>query len=203
MFSADRCTVRRNRWPGTTKAIACIVQQKGEATMSKPFVYIFFLALAIICLSCAGSIGTAPTPVPGNFTAVVFSDLHFNPFYDTARFNSDPSLCTTLADEDVSQWAGFFQASAVTTASAWGSDTNYPLLTLALSSIQQNVGTSPLILFTGDLIRHNLPGLFYQYCEGGNTTNVAAMQAFIDKTVAFVAAQVRAAAGNRPVLFAV
>jgi len=169
--------------------------------MLKLVVRIFFLGMAIICLSCGGSI--APAPTPSDFSVLVFSDLHFNPFYDTARFNTDPSACTTLANESPSQWASFFQASAVTAAGPWGTDTNYPLLTLALASIKRNEGTTPLVLFTGDLIGHNLPSLFYQYCEGGNTTNVAAMQAFIDKTVAFVTSQVRVAAGNVPVLFAV
>jgi sphingomyelin phosphodiesterase acid-like 3 len=84
-----------------------------------------------------------------------------------------------------------------------------PLLVLALASIKQNLGASPLVIYTGDLIGHYFPILFYQYCEGLTSTQtptpqqIAAMQAFTDKTVAFVAAQIRASIGNVPVMFAV
>ncbi len=84
-----------------------------------------------------------------------------------------------------------------------------PLLLLALASFKQNLGTSPVVIYTGDLIGHSFPPLFYQYCEGlppavsPSAKDIAAMQAFTDKTVAFVTAQVRAAVGNIPVMFAV
>jgi sphingomyelin phosphodiesterase acid-like 3 len=79
------------------------------------------------------------------------------------------------------------------------------LLVLALWGIKQNLGSSPLILYTCDLIGHNFPQMFYQL--NGNSLPpdpaVSAMQAFTDKTVAFVTAQIRANIGNIPVLFAV
>jgi hypothetical protein len=80
------------------------------------------------------------------------------------------------------------------------------LLVLALWGIKQNLGSSPLILYTCDLIGHNFPQMFYQL--NGNSlppdpAAVSAMQAFTDKTVAFVTAQIRANIGNIPVLFAV
>jgi hypothetical protein len=84
---------------------------------------------------------------------------------------------------------------------------------LALSSIKQNLGASPLIIFTGDLLGHGLPQQFYQryYANLGispapttpDATAVAAMKAFTNKTLAFVMGQVRASVGNIPVMFAV
>lgn len=141
---------------------------------------------------------TGPTPA-NSFQAVVFSDLHFNPFYDASLF---PALLTA----DPSQWAGIFQTSAVTTPEAWGADTNYPLLVLALSAIKQNLGTSPVVLYTGDLLGHNFQTTFFQLNGNPlppNPAAVAAMQAFTDKTVAFVAQQVRLTVGDVPVMFAV
>ena len=161
-----------------------------------------------LLFGCGGSNTTpvpTPTPSASNFDVVVFSDLHFDPFYDPNLFAKKPNLCTA----DPSKWASIFQTSQVTTPSAWGADTNYPLLVLALSSVKQNLGASQVVLYTGDLIGHNFPQSFYQYCKGlASTTTpssqeVAAMQAFTDETVAFVTAQVRAAVGNIPVMFAV
>jgi hypothetical protein len=169
---------------------------------------IFLLTLVSVYLffGCGAVTNTNTTPTASNFPVVVFSDLHFNPFYDPTLFTNNPTLCTTA---DPSEWASIFQTSIITTPSIWGADTNYPLLLLALASIKQNLGASPLILYTGDLIGHEFPQLFYQYCEGLTPTqppspqDVTAMQAFTDKTVAIVTAQVRASVGNLPVMFAV
>ncbi len=148
----------------------------------------------------------APTPTANSFPVVVFSDLHFDPFYDPTLFTKYPTFCTTAHP---SQWESFFHSSQVNTASAWGYDTNYPLLVLALTSIRQNLGASPVVIYTGDLIGHNFASSFYQYCEGlapsqtPSSQNIAAMQVFTDKTVTFVTAQIREYVGNLPVVFAV
>lgn len=76
------------------------------------------------------------------------------------------------------------------------------------------MGTSPVILFTGDLLGHNIPQSFcYAYsginpnsgatCPPLSPAGVADMQQFMDKTVTFVAEQIRVAAGNVPVLYVV
>jgi len=179
--------------------------------MSKVFGFMSLLGLVSIYLlfGCGAATNTTPiTPTANKFPVVVFSDLHFNPFYDTALFTG-PAVCTSLVNEEISQWPSFFQNSTIKQASAWGSDTNYPLLVLALASIKQNLGASPLVIYTGDLIGHDFASSFYEYCEGltskqsPSPQQVAAMQAFTDKTVAFVTAQIRASVGNLPVMFAV
>ncbi len=131
-----------------------------------------------------------------SFPVVVFSDMHFDPFYD-------PSLFEALNAADVGQWESIFRTSGITAPSPWGSDTNYPLLTLALSSIRQNLGASPLIIFTGDILGHGLPIQFYEKTKGNplNPADAAAMKAFLRKTLAFAMRQVRASAGNIPVMF--
>lgn len=160
------------------------------------------LVLLTVCLICGCS---GETHSNKNFPVVVFSDVHFNPFYDSSLFQQ-------LVARDSSEWATVFLSSDKTTPSAWGSNTNYPLLVLALSNIKQNLGASPLVIFTGDILGHRIPQQFYPlyYANLGlpvpatpDPAAVAAMKAFTDKTVSFFMDQVRSSVGNIPVMFAI
>jgi sphingomyelin phosphodiesterase acid-like 3 len=158
---------------------------------------ILFLILPLQLAGCEG--GEDPT-ARGTSPVVVFSDVHFDPLYDQTLFQA-------LSAADPSQWASIFQTSSQTAPSTWGSDTNYPLLALALSSIRQNLGASPFVIFTGDILGHYLPQRFYDLYDPGNAHNptpadVAAMKAFTDKAVTFFMQQVRASVGTLPVMFA-
>ncbi len=134
---------------------------------------------------------------------VTIADLHFNPLYDQTLYSS-------LVAADISQWAGIFQTSTLTAPAARGTDTNYPLLVLTLADMKQHMGESPVVLSTGDLLGHNIPPNFFAaYYHATPTTYptpdptaIAAMQQFVDKTFAFVAAQIRESAGNAPVIYA-
>jgi hypothetical protein len=173
----------------------------------KKFCLVFLLGMLIFSLSgCSSSDNNNQVQ---RFPVVVFSDVHFDPFYD-------PSLFPALVDADADQWATVFQSSLITAPSAWGADTNYPLLVLALSSIKQNLGASPLIIYTGDILGHNFPQTFFKLYYGNlgvpvpddatieaDVVAVAAMEAFADKTVAFFMGQVRSTVGIIPVMFAV
>jgi hypothetical protein len=129
------------------------------------------------------------------FPLLAFSDLHFNPLYDKS-----PGLISQLVAADTTQWASIFETSAIKAPSAPGADTNYPLLRLALASIEQRRGSSPLILYAGDLLGH---GISYYLNLYAGISDPGVIQGFIDKSVAFVTQQIRAAAGDTPVLFAV
>lgn len=165
--------------------------------------YLLCLALVSVCLNCGcGTRARSDHPVPATtFSVVVFSDFHFNPL-DT------PTQCPVLAAADVNAWAGMLQASS-TTLPKWHEDTNYRLFVLALASIQQNLGESPVVIFSGDLLVHKISNLFYENCAGLTTgqtpsaQDVANMQAFANKTALFVMQQVRASIGNVPVMFVV
>ena len=83
---------------------------------------------------------------------------------------------------------------------------------LTLASVKQQMGNSPVVLVTGDMLGHYIPTdvlhcLLQTPAHGiprrRRPAAVTAMQQFIDKTVAFVAQQLRASAGNAPVMFAV
>jgi hypothetical protein len=172
----------------------------------KKFGLVFLMGMLIFSL--AGCTGTG-NGTNNNFPVVVFSDVHFNPFYD-------PSLFPALVAADADRWATVFQSSLITAPSAWGADTNYPLLALTLSSIKQNLGASPLIIYTGDILGHNFPKTFFELYYGNlsvpvpddaaieaDVVAVAAMKNFADKTVAFFMEQVRSTVGDIPVMFAV
>ena len=116
------------------------------------FSLLIALILQLQLVACGGDSGT--NPANKSFPVVVFSDVHFNPFYDLSLFEA-------LNAADAGQWAGIFQTSLIKAPSVWGADTNYPLLALALSSIKQNLGTSPLIIFTGDILGHKFSQMFY------------------------------------------
>jgi len=150
------------------------------------------LAGASVLCGCSG-----PSTVIGSndFPVLTFSDLHFNPLYDT-----DPALILKLVAADVSQWTSIFETSMITTLSVAGQDTNYPLFVIALASIKQNLGASPFILYTGDLLGHDIAYLLNQYT---GLTDPAVIQQFSTKTVQYITQQIRSAVGNIPVFFAV
>ncbi len=135
--------------------------------MSKGSRSVFLLSL--LNFGTLRGCGTAITPT-SNFSVVVFSDVHFDPFYDTTLF---PQLCSA----DPGSWEAIFKSSIITKPSAWGFDTNYPLLVLALSGIKQNLGSSPVIIFTGDLLGHSFAPTYYSNCTNG-ARDQALMQAF-------------------------
>jgi len=164
-----------------------------------------FLLMLVFAIPMWGS-GEVGIPVPNPdmnvYQVVTISDLHFNPFYD-------PTLYPALVAADAGQWATIFRRSKITVPSGGGTDTNYPLLALTLASMRQKMGASPVVLFTGDMLGHNIPAMFYTayYKKSAYPTPdaaaIAAMHQFIDKTVAFVAAQIREAAGYAPVMYVV
>ena len=169
----------------------------------KKFGLVFLIGLLIFSLpGCTGT-GNGTNTTNNNFPVVVFSDAHFNPFYD-------PSLFPELVSAETTEWANIFKTSTITTPSTWGIDTNYPLLILALSNIRQNLGASPLIIFTGDILGHKFSQMFYALYYGSqgvpvvpDAAAVTAMETFADKTVDFFTEQVRSTVGNIPVMFAV
>ncbi len=153
-----------------------------------------FLELASAALISGCGTGKIPFAA-GSAPLLAFSDIHFNPFCA-----NDPKVFQALDAADASQWEGIYESAGMSTPSLWGADTNYPLMKLALASVQQNLGASQVAIYTGDLLGHNIASL-YQQASG--SSDPARSSAFTDKTAAFVMQQIRAAVGNIPVLFAV
>ena len=151
------------------------------------------VALSPLISGCGGS-GEAGGDDANTFPVLVFSDIHFNPFFD-------PSLFAALDVAPASDWAAIFATSSIKAPASWSADANYPSLVLALAGITQNLAQCAFVIYTGDLLGHNFPVLFKQ-CNGG-VQDEAAMKAFADKTVDFLLTQIRAAVGSLPVMFVV
>ncbi len=165
------------------------------------------VSMGALVAACGGG-GDTGIAAASTFPVAVFSDIHFNPYYDTSLFNQ-------LVLADPSQWAGVFNQSAITAPSAWGEDTNYPSLVLALAGVKQNMGASPLVIFTGDILGHYFSQTFFNLYYANlhvtapkpadivkDTVAVAAMEAFADNTVTFFTDLVRSSVGSVPVMFA-
>jgi len=191
-----------------TTAVPNPLQERGYmAKISRCFWLLLAISSVLPMLGCGDSNTPGPAPASSVYQVVTVSDLHFNSFYD-------PSLYSSLATADASQWADIFQTSKATSPTGGGTDTNYPLLMLTLADMKQHMGASPVVLFTGDMLGHYIPENFYCAYYNVNpctynppnyptpdATAIAAMQHFIDKTFAFVATQIRASVGNTPVLY--
>ncbi len=179
--------------------------------------FLFLVLGNVVWMSGCAADKTAPAPpasTPSTYTVVAISDIHFNPL-------ANPGLFPSLVAQPASQWKSIFdnaQSASPVAPSTFGADTNYPSLVLALAALKQNLGSSPVILFSGDMLGHDLSQCFYeQYaastlpsqlnpatCPLNPTTTApetAAMQSFLDKTLAFVSMQIRANVGNVPVIF--
>ncbi len=168
-------------------SLTCISILRKGGSVSKIFRCIIFLALACACLTCGCGGGGSNNSYP----VVVFTDVHFNPFYD-------PTLFQSLNSADASEWANIFATSSTSEPSAYGQDTNFPLLILALSSIKQNLGTSPVIIFTGDVLGHNFAQTFFTL---NGSQDIPAMEAFASKTLTFFTQLVKSYVGNISVMF--
>ena len=172
------------------------------AGISRCLCLLSLLSGALPMWGCADSNPISPVSDP--YQVVTISDLHFNPLYD-------PTLYSALVEADPSQWADIFQMSHVLTPTGGGTDTNYPLLVITLGDVKQHMRASPVVLFTGDMLGHNIPENFScaynnvklppANCPPLSQTATTAMQQFVDKTFAFVAAQIRASVGNVPVIY--
>ena len=81
---------------------------------------ILIFVLQLHLAGCAGGSGGASGggSAAANFPVVVFSDVHFNPFYDTTLF-------AALNAADPSQWAEYF--SGIEHNDAFGVDQGYQL----------------------------------------------------------------------------
>jgi sphingomyelin phosphodiesterase acid-like 3 len=79
----------------------------------KKLCFVFLMGMLIISLSgCSSSNNN--NQVQG-YPVVVFSDVHFNPFYDPS-----PPIFQALVATDATGWADIFKTSSIVTPSVWG-----------------------------------------------------------------------------------
>ncbi|MCG8633738.1 MAG: metallophosphoesterase, partial [Desulfobacterales bacterium] len=112
---------------------------------------------------------------------ISLSDLHFNPCYD-------PAITPRLAEAPDEEWTSVFKSSALTSLSAYGKDTNYPLLASLFEALKAH-SDAGFVLFSGDFLGHRLREQFEE--QTGNKDE-AAFQEFIGKTVSYLYRQFEA-----------
>ena len=127
----------------------------------------------------------------GTGHALIVTDVHFNPFYDSSIFHK-------LVDAESDAWAGIFASSSITDMPAYGRETNYPLLDAALDSAALQMPDPAFVIFTGDILGHRFNETFFALY---GSEDQAALQSFILKTVTFFAGEVHGRFPEAPVFF--
>lgn len=159
-------------------------------------------ALCALVIGCTARAQTAPRPrvEDGTVPALMISDIHFDPFHD-------PAKAKALARDPVSEWAAVLAtpdspgaaASFAQLQSACrmkGVDTPYELLRSSLDAMRLQ-SRPQFVTVSGDLIAHKFE------CRYEKTVgDQVGYEAFVEKTVAFVAGQLRAAWPGVPIYVA-
>ena len=114
---------------------------------------------------------------------LVMSDLHFDPF-------TQLRLVDRLAGAPPNRWRAVFTTGEVTAPSGAGSDTNYALLESALDGARNAVPDPRVVILAGDFLAHDFRAKFDRTAK---VHDDAAYDAFVDKTIAFLAWEVQTA----------
>ncbi len=150
---------------------------------------IFFAALlAIIPSGWAEGLPWTPSQQEGTF--LILADIHFDPY-------ADPSLVSKLAASPVDQWQSILETSKITSYSAYGKDSNYPLFKSSLEAAVRLDGDCDYVLVNGDYISHHFRADFTKNLHGDEK----AYQDFVLKTVIFVSRQIQKAFPRVPAYF--
>jgi sphingomyelin phosphodiesterase acid-like 3 len=162
------------------------------SAMAFLFLAILYRAGTPACLGQGKHHGADAAPVDTNATALMISDVHFDPFHD-------PGKAQLLAQTPVAQWEAVLtsppssgQAGAFDDLQkkchAKGVDTPYPLLTAAFQGMHARQPDPDFITITGDLIAHQFD------CRYKSTVQAQTPQEyteFVANTIQFVVEQLR------------
>ena len=113
---------------------------------------------------------------------LVLSDVHFDPF-------TQPHLVDRLAAAPPERWRAIFASDEASTPSTSG-DTNEALLESTLDGAHNAVSDPRVVIVTGDMLAH---GFHDKFVRTAKVHDDAAYEAFVDKTIAFLAWEMQAA----------
>lgn len=136
---------------------------------------------------------TRDTPIP----ALLVSDIHFEPYWD-------PAKTPQLAAAPITGWDAILAAppspdrtqrfaALQKSCPARGVDTSYSLFTSSLRAMHIHASGAKFITISGDLISHEFPCKFAAVFPHASP---AELQAFAEKTILYVLAQMRASFPN-------
>ncbi len=136
-------------------------------------------ALAFVLFCCSLLVGplASMAGAPATQHWLVVSDVHFDPF-------TDPRVAARLAAEPVNRWRDIFAASGERPYASYGSDTNDALLESAMEAMHDTVADPAVVIVDGDFLAH---GFREKFDRTFAHHDEAAYDAFVDKTIAFLA----------------
>ncbi|MGC2401598.1 MAG: metallophosphoesterase, partial [Acidobacteriaceae bacterium] len=153
------------------------------------------LAVLVLLAGTARALPGLPRPPssrhPPSRHVLVLSDIHFDPF-------ADPALASSLAREPVRKWEAILNRSSSTAYSPYGQDTNWRLLQSVLDAMRKAEPNPALVMVTGDMLAHEFP---QKYAKAIQLDNRNHYRAFVSKTVAFVAMELRQRYKDPQILF--
>jgi sphingomyelin phosphodiesterase acid-like 3 len=136
-------------------------------------------------------------------SALLVSDIHFDPFHDPARVRQ-------LVDAPVGQWTSILSAPSSSNQQqafadlqqrchARGVDTPYPLLRSVLNAMESRQPKAKFITVSGDLVVHSFSCRYNALFPGSTQSDV---QSFLLKTLSFVMGALRAGFPGVPIYVA-
>lgn len=135
--------------------------------------------------------------------ALLVSDIHFDPFHD-------PAKAARLVDAPASEWNEILAEPSSpdqTTAfaalqqrcGARGVDSSYALFQSSLTAARKEAPEARFVTVSGDLVVHNFPCRFAALASGKTQSDYTA---FVEKTIAYVTAELRRTFPGVPVYVA-
>ena len=132
--------------------------------------------------------------------ALFVSDIHFDPFHDPAKVQE-------LITAPVTRWQSILSTppspnqpkafdALQQTCHARGVDTPFPLLRSSLEAMRSRQPDAEFMTVSGDLIAHAFSCRYNTLVPGSNPSDY---QSFVEKTMAFVMAELRASFPGMPV----
>jgi sphingomyelin phosphodiesterase acid-like 3 len=161
---------------------------------------VLVLALFFAIAACAQA---AQNHAPRTLPVIMLSDIHFDPFHDPSKFKQ-------LQSAPVTDWAKVLDApdsptrerdfaSLQKTCQAHTNDTDWALFASSLKAERTQQPAPLFVTVSGDLMAHQFDCRFNTLAPGARPS---AYTAFAEKTVAFVALELRLAFPNSPVYLA-
>lgn len=159
------------------------------------------LAIAPACHAQGKHHGAdAAPPANAGATALLISDIHFDPFHD-------PGKAKQLAATPVAQWRAVLQsppssdqaeafAALQSKCGARGVDTPYPLLTASIEGMQAKVANPDFITVSGDLVAHAFDCRYKALVGAAQGDSYSE---FVANTVEFVVNELRGAFPGVPI----
>lgn len=163
-------------------------------------VLVYALAIVFMVFAVKAPAQSAGEDKANPIEALFVSDIHFEPF-------ADPGKAAQLAAAPVTEWNAILSAPASTdadaqftklqqTCSARGADTSYALYQSSLHAMQAQASQASFVVVSGDLIAHAFS------CKFGAVFPKAKpdeYRDFVEKTIAYVMAELRTALPGVPV----